>query len=131
MRAWIYNRATALPGMPSGFAENAISSGAADNPRAPFLIISMGVEQPPIGMPASSRTQQIPFTVWVHDTPGSMLDIDDACVVLKNGLPTRDGFMVGGLSVYEVKWEDTGADAYDDHFKTNCRPVRFRMTTRR
>lgn len=131
MRTWLYNRIKAIVSLASPFKDDLISSGSADNPVAPFLIVSMGTERTPLGMTFSSRTQEIPFTIWVHDTPGSMLAIDDASVALKNGIPTPDGFMVGGMSVYNVEWVETGADSYDDHFKTNCRPVRFRMMTRR
>jgi hypothetical protein len=91
----------------------------------------MGIEQPPLGMPMEARAQSIPFTVWVHDEPGSMLNIDDAAVALKDNLPIADGAVVGGMSVYEVRWSETGEDSYDDHYKTNCRPVRFSMMTRR
>lgn len=132
MRTWIYNRIKAIAGLPTGVADRIISSGAANTPQQyPFLIVSMGVEQPPLGMPQSMRAQSIPFTVWVHDTPGSMLAIDDIAVALKNNLPTEDGAVVGGMSVYEVRWTDTGEDTYDDHFNTNTRPVRFSMMTRR
>lgn len=132
MRTWLYNRIRAIATLPTGVADRIISSGSADTPQQhPFLILSMGVEQSALGMPASMRAQQIPFTVWVHDKPGSMLVIDDIAVALKNNLPTADGAVVGGMSVYEVRWTDTGEDTYDDHFKTNTRPVRFSMMTRR
>lgn len=132
MRTWIYNRVNDMPGLPSHFdTAPVISSGAADNPTAPFLLVSMAVEQPPLGSTAEMRVQSIPFTVWVHDKPGSMVAIDAATVAVKNDLPTEDGFMIGGLSVYRVKWEETGQDSYDDHFGTNCRPVRFSAMTRR
>ena len=128
MRTWLYNRIKGLAGMPAGIA--VISSGAADNPVAPFVIVQMGVEEPPLGAIAEERTQQIPFTVWVHDRPGSMISIDDICVALKDGLPV-EGIVVGNMSIYRLKWESTGQDAYDDHYKTNTRPVRFSMMTRR
>lgn len=132
MRSWLYNRVKNIQNWPTYFSQDrVISSGSADQPVAPFLIISMGVEQPPLGLPASTRTQRIPFTVWVHDKPGSMLKIDDMAVALKDGLPTMDNLMVGGMSVYNLEWVETGADAFDDHFKTNTRPVRFTMMTRR
>jgi hypothetical protein len=135
MRAWIYNRIKGIGAMPAAFGAGAamrvISSGSADNPVKPFMVVQMGVEDPPVNSSAEERTQNIPFTVWVHDAPGSMLNIDDAAVALKNGLPTVDGAVVGGMSVYRVKWEATGEDAYDDHYHTNTRPVRFSMMTRR
>lgn len=133
MRTWIYNRVKGLDALPAAFKADGkiISSGSADSPVAPFLMVNMNVEQPIPGMPAEMRVQEIPFTIWVHDTPGSMLNIDDAAIALKSGLPTVDGLVVGNLSVFEVRWTETGEDAYDDHFKTNCRPVRFSMTTRR
>lgn len=135
MRTWIFNRIRNLSGIPNAFGVGndmrVISSGAADNPDSPFMIVSMGVEAPPLGATAEMRVQSIPFTVWVHDVPGSMLQIDEAAVALKNGLPTEDGVVAGGMSVYNVKWEDTGQDAYDDHYHTNTRPVRFSMMTRR
>jgi hypothetical protein len=73
----------------------------------------------------------VPFATWVHDTPGSMLKIDDVAIALKNELPTLDGAVIGGLSRYALTWEETGQDAFDDHFGTNTRPVRFRAMTRR
>lgn len=132
MRAWLFNRITNLPNKPVSLAALTIyGSAGADQPAKPFLMIQMGVEQAPLGMPAESRTQEIPFTVWVHDTGASMLRIDDACVWLKNNLPMDIGVKVGSMSVYEIKWQDTGQDGYDDFFKTNTRPVRFTMMTRR
>lgn len=131
MRTWLYNRIRAVPGLPAGMADRVISSGSASNPKTPFIILQMGTEQPPFGLPASARAQSIPFTVWVHDLPGSMLNIDNVSVLLKDHIPTEDGQLVGGMSVYEVRWEATGEDAYDDHFGTNTRPIRFSMMTRR
>jgi hypothetical protein len=110
---------------------NVISSGAVDNPDPPFMAVSMGTEQTPLGMPAESGTQEIPFDVYVHDRPGSMLKIDQACVALKNNLPTVDGAVAGGMSIHSIRWEDTSADAYDDHYQTNMRRVSFRMYTSR
>ncbi len=133
MRVWLYNRIKNLAGLHADFKAEGkiISSGSADRPEAPFLVVTMGVEQPPVDMPPEMRTQSIPFTVWVHDTPGSMIKIDDGALALKIGLPTFDAQMVGGLSLYELRWTDTGEDTYDDHFGTNCRPVRFAAMTRR
>lgn len=132
MRAFIYNRIKNLPNKPTSLSTLSFySSAGADNPTKPFLLIAMGTEVPPLGMPAEARTQMIPFTVWVHDEGSSMLRIDDAAVWLKNELPTETGFKVGNISVYHIKWEDTGQDVFDDFFKTNTRPVRFSMMTRR
>lgn len=135
MRTWLYNRIKAAAGIPAAFGSGAnmrvISTGAADQPVKPFMIVQMGTEDPPLGSVAEERTQLVPFTVWVHDEPGSMLNIDDAAIALKNAIPTEDGVVVGGLSIYRVKWEMTGEDAYDDHFGTNTRPVRFSAMTRR
>lgn len=131
MRTWLYNRVKGLA-LPAGFdPEDVLSSGAASNPTPPFLMLSMGVEQPPLGSVPEEATQRVPFTIWVHDRPGSMVKIDDVCVALKNGIATMDNFMIGNLSVYEVRWLEIGEDAYDDHFKTNTRPVRFAAMTRR
>lgn len=133
MRTWLHNRLTGMTELPEEFrqAGKIISSGAADNPQPPFLVTSMNVEQPWFGMPRSVGAGTIPFTIWVHDTPGSMLLIDDGAYALKHYLPTEDGFMIGQLSVYQLKWDEIGEDSYDDHFNTNCRPVRFSMVTRR
>jgi hypothetical protein len=108
-----------------------ISSGSVEIPRKPFLLVSMGVEIPALGSTPEMRTQSIPFTVWVHDEPGGFTNIDDAAMAIKNGLPTLNGFMIGGLSVYEIRWEATGEDVADDHFKSDARPVRFTAMTRR
>lgn len=135
MRTWLYNRVKGLAGIPAAFGAGAdrrvISSGSEDQPEKPFIVIQMGVEQPVLGMPAEMRTQTIPVTVWLHDEPGSMLLIDDAANALKDNLPVPAGAVVGSMSVYEVRWVETGQDAYDDHWETNCRPVRFVMTTRK
>lgn len=130
MRAWIYNRIKALD-LPVDMEDRVISSGAADNPGVPFIAVAMGTEVPVLGMPAEARVQEIPVDIWVHDEPGSMLHIDDACVVLKNNLPTEDGVVVGNMSVLNLRWEETSSDAYDDHYGTNTRRISFRMTTRR
>ena len=131
MRTWIVNRVKALASLPGGMAQRVISSGNANNPLPPFIVVSMGNEQTPLGMPASSRTQEIPVDIWVHDRPGSMVAIDDACVILKDNIPYHDGLVVGGMSILDLKWEDTSADAFDDHYGTNTRRVSFRATTRR
>lgn len=133
MRTWLYNIIRNMLALPAAFRleGKVISSGAAESPEAPFMVLTLNVETPFPGMPAEARAQDIPFTIWVHDVPGSMVRIDDACIALKNNLPTRDGFMIGNMSVMEVRWVETGEDAFDDHFKTNCRPIRFAMVTRR
>lgn len=131
MRTWLYNRIRAITGLPAGIVDRIVSSGGAENPGVPFMAVAMGNEAAAFGMPASSRTQEIPFTVYVHDKPGSMLNIDAVCVLLKQELPTENGAVVGGMSVYNVRWEATGEDGFDDHFSTNVRPVRFTMMTRR
>lgn len=127
MRTWIYNRVKAIIA-----TWDVYGAGAADNPQSkPFAVITMDPELPTLGMPAEMRTQDIPFTVWLHDDPGSMLAIDDAAIALKSGMPTTSGAVVGGMSVYECRWEMTGNDAYDDHYNTSSRPVRFSLITRR
>lgn len=135
MRTWIYNRIRGLGDIPAAFgagsAMRVISSGSADMPAKPFIVVSMGVEQPVPGMPAEAGLKTIPFTVYVHDTPGSMLHIDDAAVALQNGLPVPAGAVVGSMSVYECRWTETGQDGFDDHWGTNVRPVRFALVTRR
>lgn len=121
MRTWIYNRVRAILA-----SMDVYSAGSADNPpNRPFAVISMEVEVPFLGMPASARVQEIPFAIWVHDVPGSMLAIDDAAIALKNGVPTHDGVVIGGLSALDVSWAGTGADAHDDFYNTSVRPVRF------
>jgi hypothetical protein len=129
MRVWIYNRVKALPTVAEKIGERIISSGSGDNPEPPFIVINMGVEQAVPGMPPSSKTSQVPFNVQVHDAPGSMLDIDEVALAVKNGVPTLDSLKIGGLSVMEIKWTDTGQDGFDDHWGTNFRPVRFIATT--
>lgn len=135
MRTWLYNRIKGLGDMPDAFGVGSsmrvFSSGSADQPHKPFLLVVMMVEQSFPDMPREAGVQNIPFRVEVHDDPGSMLDIDDAALVLKNGLPTPAGVVVGGMSVYEVRWLEIGEDGYDDHYATNVRPVRFNMVTRR
>lgn len=130
MRTWLVNRIKGLT-LPGNMNLRVISSGNANNPVPPFILVQMGNEQTPLGMPASSRTQEIPVDVWVHDKPGSMVNIDDACVILKDSLPVHDGLVIGGLSILDFKWEDTSADAYDDHYQTSTRRVSFRAVTRR
>ena len=130
MRTWIYNRITALP-LPAGMATRVTSSGNADNPVRPFITLAMGPEQPVLGMPAEAAVQRVPFDVILHDKPGSMLNIDDAAVTIKNSLPTPDGAVVGNMSVYECRWDMTSSDGYDDHYGTNTRTVSFILTTHR
>lgn len=131
MRTWLYNRIKAIGGFPAGMGTRVSSAGAAENPIKPFMRVAMGVEQPPLGASPEERTQNIPFTVYCHDAPGSFLNIDDAAKLLKENLPTEDGAVVGNMSVYRIKWEETGEDGFDDHFGTIVRPVRFSMMTRR
>lgn len=127
MRTWIYNRVVAILG-----SMDVYSSSAADNPLGrPFAMIAMEVETPFLGMPTSAKVQEIPFAVWLHDKPGSMLAIDAAAIALKALLPTADGAVVGGLSLFEVRWAGTGADAHDDFYNTSSRPVRFTIVAKR
>lgn len=133
MRTLLYNRIKAIT-LPDtfGIPPRIISSGNdLDNPVKPFLLLSMDIEERPLGTTAEMRVSRVPFTVWVHDEPGSMLDIDSAAFALKNNLPTPDGEKVGDMSHYGIEWEDIGQDAFDDHFKTNTRPVHFVMRTHR
>jgi hypothetical protein len=128
----LYNRIKAVSGLAALVGDRIISTNSNTTPASkPFLIVQMGVEQAPLGTVPEMRAQEVPFTVWVHDTPGSMVKIDDICVLLKNNVPTEDGARVGSMSVYNVRWEATGDDAYDDHYSTATRPVRFTMMTRR
>jgi hypothetical protein len=131
MRSWIYNRIKAIAGMPGGMVDRVISTGSNATPDAPFLIVAMGTESSVLGMPAEAGVAEVPFTVWVHDAPGSMLNIDAAAHLLKDNLPGVTPAVVGGVSVYECRWNDTGEDAYDDHYHTNTRPVRFRLVIRK
>lgn len=130
MRSWIYNRVRAIA-LPDSFGNppRVISASAADNPDKPFLLIAMGVESRFLGSTKSMRVQSIPFTVYVHDIPGSFLNIDNASKALKDNLPI-DGAVVGNMSIFELVWTDTGEDGYDDHYSTNVRPVRFNMVTK-
>lgn len=131
MRTWVWNVAKATPGLPAGITESKImSSGSADNPVAPFVLISMGVEQQVLGMPASAKTSEVPFDLWVHDRPGSMVNnIDKACFAFKDYLPTLVGVRVGNLVVLEIRWEEIGPDQKDDHFGTMTRRCSFRAFT--
>lgn len=131
MRTWVYNiiRALALPG---GMADRVISSGASGSPIKPFIIVSMGMEEPILGLSRSTRTQTIPFDVWIHDAPGSMVqNIDAAAVLIKDALPAASPAVVGGMSILDCRWEETSNDLYDDHFGTNTRRVSFRLFTSR
>lgn len=127
MRAWIVNRIKALP-LPGTMATRVYTN--ITSPTKPFILVTMGIESTVLGMPVEARVQTIPFTVWIHDVPGSYVNIDDSALVLKNQLPTEQNFVIGGLSVYRIAWEETGQDAFDDHFGTNTRPVRFTAMTK-
>ena len=130
MRSYLYNRISGI--MAGNVPWTILSSGAVDNPGTPFMILSMGVEQPPLNSSPEERTQIIPFDVWVHDKPGTMVDnIDEGCRVLKAYLPTEDGVLVGNMSVYRIKWEETSNDLFDDQYGTNTRRISFSMMTRR
>jgi hypothetical protein len=130
MRAWLYNRIKEID-LPRDMEARIISSGAADNPAVPFLVVSMGVEQQVMGAPTAMGVFETPFDVWVHDRPGSMLDIDEACRLLKDTLPTLAGAQAGSVSVMEIKWEEMGPDQADDHYNTMTRRASFRMTLHR
>lgn len=129
MRLWLYNRIIAIAGMAALVGDRVIASGAADNPAKPFLVIQMDPERRPLGLTRKARVQEIHIIVWVHDAPGSMARIDDACRLLKDNLPV-EGIKVGNLSIFELWWDETGSDAFDDHYNTNCRPVMFTAMTR-
>ena len=46
MRAWVYNRIKAVPGLPAGVETRVISSGSNAKPTPPFIVVNMGIEQP-------------------------------------------------------------------------------------
>lgn len=128
MRTWIFNRVKAILDLDD---DHVLSSGAGVSaPTGVFAVVSMGVESAWPGMPTERKPSIIPFTIWLHaGLDASMLDIDAPALDLKNELATEVAFVVGGLSVMRVKWEEIGQDAFDDHWGTNCRPVRFSMVT--
>lgn len=130
MRAWLYNRIKNIAGMSTLIGDRVISSGAADNPTEPFLVVQMDPERPPLGLTRKANAQEIHFIAWVHDKPGSMLKIDEVCVLLKNLLPV-EAVWVGNMFVASLEWDETGGDAFDDHYSTSTRPVMFTMMTRR
>jgi hypothetical protein len=129
MRLWLYNRIKAIAGMAAVVGDRIIASGAAENPGAPFLVVQMDPERRPLGLTRKARVQEVHIVVWVHDKPGSMVNIDKGCQLLKDNLPV-EGIKVGNLSIFELWWDETGGDAFDDHFNTNCRAVMFTAMTR-
>jgi hypothetical protein len=131
MRSWLYNRIKAISLVADKVGDRVISSGSADNPETPFIVITMGVEDRPLEMPSTSKTQRIPFTASIHDTPGSMLPVDDLAIALKDGVPVSASLMIGNMSLISLEWTSTGQDGYDDHWGTNFRPVRFLAVTSR
>lgn len=130
MRQWLYNRILAITGMSALIGDRILSSGAAGNPVKPFIVLQMDPERTPLGMTRKARVQEVHIIVWAHDLPGSMAKVDEVCRLAKDNLPA-EGIKIGNLSLYELWWDETGADAFDDHYGTNCRPVMFTAMTRR
>lgn len=129
MRTWAWNIVRGMEGLPAGMEGRVYSSGSADNPVSPFIIVAMGVEIPVLGMPRNSKTAQVPIDVWCHDRAGSMVNIDNACITLKNNLPSLAPVRIGGLFILEIAWEEIGPDQQDDGFQTMTRRCSFRATT--
>jgi hypothetical protein len=127
MRSWLYNRV--LPTLVgTEFAGRLFQSGNADDRIAPFAVLRMMVEQPFLGMPPSTKSGNVPFAVNLHTPAGeSMVDVDAAAFAVRDGIATEDSVVVGNLTVLNLRWTDIGEDAYDDHWGTDYRPVRFNM----
>lgn len=127
MRTWLYNRI--LPTLAgTGFEDRLFSSGNADERIPPFAVLAMMVEQPFLGMPPGARATNVPFAVNLHTQAGeSMVDVDAAAFAVRDGIVTEDAVKVGNISVMNLRWTDIGQDGYDDHWKTDFRPVRFNL----
>lgn len=127
MRTWLYNRVLpALVG--TEFEARLFASGNADERIAPFAVLAMMVEQPVLGMPYEAGATNVPFAVNLHTTAGeSMVDVDSAAFAIRSAICTEDNVVVGNITVMNLRWTDIGQDGYDDHWKTDVRPVRFNM----
>lgn len=136
MRKWVWEAVKGVPDLTVPEAR-IMSSGAAgemgDAPDKPFIIIRFGTEQPVLGMPASANTIEVPFDVWVHDSPGSMVtNIDQNLALLRYVLPTlAPAQSASGVRILDLRWESDSNDLYDDGYKTNTRYGSYRVTGRR
>ena len=134
MRSWIYNLIVNMANLGS-IKDRVVSSAATEEQMKalakPFMIISMGADDLPVDSTTDDGTFNQMVDVYVHDAPGSWNKIDDACVVLKRELPQAAPAVVGGLSVYQLKYLETSNDATDDMLGTNFRRVTFQGTCRR
>lgn len=134
-RKFMYDGVTAIA--PVAFGDRVFESGAVegpegegDSPDNPFIVIRASTNQPPLFMSREVKVKQSRFQVWVHDTPGDTSTIDAMVKTLEDDLPDAAPYVEDGNHYMECRWEDSSADAYDDHFQTTTRYVTFLVTWR-
>lgn len=129
MRQWIYERVREVGlAMPSNHIHGAAS---ADSPTKPFAIIRLGNVVRPTFMPASSRTFELPFDVWLHDAEGSLSPVIDPGInLLRNALPLAAPAQFNGTQIMECRWESDSVDLFDDHYGTSVRYGSYRIYAR-
>lgn len=138
MRKWMYEAVKSCDGQTEFSADRIMTTGAVegpegdgDSPARPFIVIRAATNQPPLQLGSASKIKQQRYQIWLHREPGSMLDIDDFCKSLEDGIPAmapdNSSEWVPDV-IMEARWEDTSGDGYDDHFKTTTRFVTFLVT---
>lgn len=131
LRKWAYAQVTGLTGfvIPDSRVYSSGAVGAeipGDSPTRPFAVIRFATEA--AGLLPSYPIHQRRFSVWVHDEPGTMENIDAAAKQLKEDLPATVPVLFEGDRIMECLWEGTSEDFYDDHFGTNVVRVDFNAT---
>jgi hypothetical protein len=103
-----------------------VSSGAADELPKPFMVIRAGIETRPMG-----GVWQLPFTIHMHDDPGSYVLIDSVLAIVHNKIITAAPAAWNGSWVMAVRDDGVSEDLYDDHYGTATRNASYTMTARR
>lgn len=133
LRKMVYQKAIGLADFIAVVpVDRLFSAGAAgmknpgDSPSRPFAVVRFQPDNP--GLVPKLPASQQRFSIWIHDEPGSMDNIEDAVAALRDGLPSALPGLLEGTRVMECVWEGTSADGYDDHFGTTTVYVDFMAT---
>jgi hypothetical protein len=131
IRKWFHGKASVVAGLgiPADRVFAAGAVGAAipgDSPTRPFAVIRYGPRNP--GVQPNFPVKQQVASVWVHDEPGTMKNIDAAVEALEVGLKNVAPVAFEGMKVMECRWIGNSEDFYDDHFQTNVVNVEFQLT---
>ena len=123
-RAWVYDRLRTSTPVTNIVGDRIYSAGELEaTPKLkPFMVLRFDTETPEI---EEASFQDV--TVWVHNEPGSYVDIDAALAAIRQ---TLEGPVAAPDGVYAT-WLGDSPDLADDARQTLVRNSAFRLAGRR